>query len=540
MNRLIQACCILFLCSNCAVGQDLEHIDFPRQILPILSSKCFVCHGPDTQDSNLVRLDSYEGAILDQGGTRAIDPTSLANSEIIRRIQSLDDPMPPADATHQLTEDEKALLIKWIRQGGRYAQHWALVPPKKTAVYPNDSQVNPIDVFIERQLKGRDLSFARQAKPETLARRVALVLTGLPPEPDLLETFLADKNPESYERLVDQLLQSPRFGEHQARYWLDAVRYGDTHGLHLDNRRGIFPYRDWVVKAYNDNLPLDDFITWQLAGDLLQNPKLEQLVATGFIRLNPTTEEGGAIPDEFQAKNNFDRVETFGTVFLAQSLTCARCHTHKYDPIAQTEYYGLMAFFNSTAEPAMDRNAYEYGNIVRAPSDQSAWKEWGELESAREQLIQAGEQALTSLKLTESETQQWKQASTDQRLALLAKTEGGFSKLPSQVFAQAFHVDPCGKRSSHCPSNPFATQRRIQPPSGRPHHSGRPSSDGSVSRRGARQPLRSRSMAHLSPKSTDIAGNGQPNLAACIWRRDRPHPRRFWGHGATTNPPEIT
>ena len=155
---------------------------------------------------------------------------------------------------------------------------------------------------------------------------------------------------DAYERLVDRLLDSPRFGEHQARYWLDAVRYGDTHGLHLDNRRGIYPYRDWVVRAFNENLPLDDFITWQVAGDLLPDASLEQKVATGFVRMNPSTGEGGALAEEFQMKNNFDRVETLGTVFLGMSLTCARCHTHKYDPIEQSEYYRLMAFFNSTAE----------------------------------------------------------------------------------------------------------------------------------------------------------------------------------------------
>ena len=201
------------------------------------------------------------------------------------------------------------------------------MPPTKSV------QGASIDDFIRAGLKKRNIDFAPQAEPATLARRAALILTGLPPEPEQLEEFLADPSNAAYERLVDKLLASPRFGEHQARYWLDAVRYGDTHGLHLDNRRGIYPYRDWVVKAFNDNLPLDDFITWQLAGDLLPNPTLEQQVATGFVRMNPSTGEGGAIADEFQAKNNFDRVETFGTVFLGMTLTCARCHTHKYDPI---------------------------------------------------------------------------------------------------------------------------------------------------------------------------------------------------------------
>ena len=183
---------------------------------------------------------------------------------------------------------------------------------------------------------------------------------------------------------MDALLNSPHYGEHQARYWLDAVRYGDTHGLHLDNKRAIYPYRDWVVRAFNRNQPLDQFLIWQLAGDMLPEPTLEQQVATGFVRMNPTTAEGGAIPAEFQAKNNFDRVETVGTALLGMSLVCARCHTHKYDPIPQVEYYQMMAFFNSTAEPSMDGNRYEYGPTVKAPADVAAWDRWESLKKKGE------------------------------------------------------------------------------------------------------------------------------------------------------------
>ena len=191
--------------------------------------------------------------------------------------------------------------------------------------------------------------------------------------------------------MVNELLDSPRFGEHQARFWLDAVRYGDTHGLHLDNRRGIYPYRDWVVRALNENLPFDDFITWQIAGDLLPDASLAQRIATGYVRLNPSTGEGGAISDEFQAKNNFDRVENFGTVFLGMSLTCARCHNHKYDPISQSEYYRLLAFFNNTSEPALDGNSYTYGPTVKTPSDQSSWKRWRTLTTERDQFLETAE-----------------------------------------------------------------------------------------------------------------------------------------------------
>ena len=224
--------------------------------------------------------------------------------------------------------------------------------------------------------------------------------------------------------------RAARYGEHQARYWLDAIRYGDTHGLHLDNRRGIYPYRDWVVHALNRNLPLNDFITWQVAGDLLPNPTLEQRVATGFVRMNPTTAEGGAIPEEFQAKNNFDRVETLGTAFLGMSLTCARCHTHKYDPIPQTEYYRLLAFFNSTAEQSMDGNQYEYAPVVKAPASVAAWEEWSELDAARRTLLTKADQQVQKADGIDSpDFATWRDASMRDRLAMVADPKGPFATL---------------------------------------------------------------------------------------------------------------
>jgi len=276
-----------------------------------------------------------------------------------------------------------------------------------------------IDAFIAERMAEAEVDFAPEADKATLARRVALILTGLPLEPDPLDAFLADETPDAYERFVDALLSSPRYGEHQARYWLDAVRYGDTHGLHLDNRRGIYPYRDWVVKAFNDNLPLDDFITWQLAGDLLPNPTLEQRLATGYVRMNPTTSEGGAIPREFQAKNNFDRTENLGTVFLGMTLTCARCHTHKYDPITQTEYYRLFAFFNSTAEDSMDGNAYVYGPVVQVPENPMEWAGWERFLADRSRFLRRAslEEAVPSEMIVafaearaEWETGEWKRS----------------------------------------------------------------------------------------------------------------------------------
>jgi len=234
-------------------------VDFAREVLPVLSNKCFVCHGPDTKKKDLVRLDSEEAAKRDLGGYHAVDEKNPEQSELILRIFDEDEPMPPKKFDKTLTPQEKEILKKWALSGGRYAEHWAFVRPERS----NKARGNAVDHFVGEGLRAEGKDFASEAPRENLARRVALTLTGLPPEPDRLDAFLRDKNPDAYERLVDSLLADSRYGEHQARYWLDAVRYGDTHGLHLDNKRGIYPYRDWVVRAMNENLPMNDFITWR-------------------------------------------------------------------------------------------------------------------------------------------------------------------------------------------------------------------------------------------------------------------------------------
>jgi hypothetical protein len=404
-----------------SVFADDPTLDFSRDVLPILADKCFVCHGPDTKDTDLVRLDSYEAATrLLSGDTRAIDPNHLAESQILVRIRSVDDPMPPADSDKQLSAAERATLERWIHEGGKYAKHWAFIAPQKPTPpgVGSDELTNPIDAFVLAGLQKSSLTFAPLADRSTLARRVALTLTGLPPEPEQLQAFLDDSRPDAYEHYVETLFASPRFGEHQARYWLDAVRYGDTHGLHLDNKRGIYPYRDWVIRAFNDNLPLDTFITWQLAGDMLPEATLAQHVATGFVRMNPTTAEGGAIPAEFQAKNNFDRVETIGTVLMGMSFVCARCHTHKYDPITHTEYYELLAFFNNTAESPLDGNAYDYAPVIKAPANQEMWDKWLGVEVARDRLLERV--AATAV----VKAAQWNEIDLKAKLQLLADPSG--------------------------------------------------------------------------------------------------------------------
>ena len=428
------ASAFLLVIGHSAAFAAEEPVDFASEILPVLSDKCFVCHGPDTRKKDFLRLDSFDGATRDLGGYRAIDTSALANSEIITRINDADDPMPPEDAEKQLTADELKLIERWINQGGNYAKHWAFVPPKKPTP---PTKGHPIDAFIEKQFP-EGTGFASTAEKSTLARRLSLVLTGLPPEPELLETYLSDEDTNAYERFVERLLADPLYGEHQARYWLDAVRYGDTHGLHLDNKRGIYPYRDWVVRALNNNMPLDRFIEWQLAGDLQPKPTTEQLIATGFVRMNPSTAEGGVIPAEFQAKNNFDRTETLGTVFLGMTMLCSRCHTHKYDPITHTEYYELMAFFNSTAEGPLDGNKYEYAPVIKVPRDQVTWNDWQRLQSERDiMLAEAGLIFQNPQGIQTEAEQKWNKADKNSRLGMVLDKNGPWIKSGLKVHETA-------------------------------------------------------------------------------------------------------
>jgi len=433
--------CVASLPLSVEAVAPAKPVDFSREVLPILSNKCFICHGPDSHDPDLIRLDSEATATADRGGYRAIDQAQPKNSGMLSRLHSVDEPMPPSDAQKQLTADELELLTRWLKEGGVYAKHWAFEAPIQVIPRSNRraERDEVIDAFVKDGFKSSKVDFAPQADRATLARRVSLVLTGLPPELDVLETYIRDDSPQAYSKLVESLLANPRYGEHQARYWLDAVRYGDTHGLHLDNQRGIYPYRDWVVGALNDNLPMDQFIRWQLAGDLLEDPTLGQQVATGFVRLNPSTAEGGAIAAEFQAKNNFDRTETIGTVLLGMTLTCSRCHTHKYDPITQTEYYQLLAFFNSTAESPLDGNSYTYPPILKAPADQNAWQAWNQIEKEQAEILsQAAKLIGTEVSFSEALLKQWEIASRDSKLAIVISEASPFAKLG--LFQQAVEL----------------------------------------------------------------------------------------------------
>jgi len=346
-----------------AVGGTNTSLLFNRDIRPILSDTCFPCHGFDAGKRKAeLRLDTPEGATALHQGRQAVKPGDVTGSELWRRVNSTEPKvkMPPLESNKKLTAEQIALLRHWIEEGAVYQKHWAFEPPVRPelpAVTRTNGVRNPVDQFILATLEAKQLEPSPEASKETLIRRVTLDLTGLPPSLQEVDAFLADSAPDAYERLVDRLLTSPRYGERMARYWLDLARYGDTHGLHLDNERSLWPYRDWVVSAFNRNLPFDQFTVWQLAGDLLPNPTREQLVASGFNRCNVSTSEGGAIDEEFQVRYAVDRVETTSTAWMGLTMGCAVCHDHKLDPITQKEFYQVFSIFNNIAENAMDGNA---------------------------------------------------------------------------------------------------------------------------------------------------------------------------------------
>ena len=352
-------------------------LEFNRDVRPILSNNCFACHGVDAKHRKAqLRLDTREGAYADHDGERAVVPGKLSSSEMWRRINSTDaeEVMPPPGSHKTVSEKEKLVLNRWIEQGAPYQKHWAFEPPAvrpvpevKGAGY---TVHNSIDAFIAERLQRDGLTMSPEADKETLIRRVAFAVTGLPPKVAEVEAFLADKAPQSYERMVDRYLASEFYGEEMARHWLDVARYADTHGLHLDNERQTWAYRDWVVSAFNNNQPFDQFTIEQIAGDQLPNPTQDQLTATGFNRCNVTTSEGGAIDSEYRFRYAVDRTSTTVQAWMGLTAGCAQCHDHKFDPISQKEFYSLYAFFNSAADPAMDGNALLTQPVMKVETPQ--------------------------------------------------------------------------------------------------------------------------------------------------------------------------
>ena len=397
-------------------------IEFNRDIRPILSENCFACHGPDSAARKAdLRLDKREIA-LEMGSIAPGDPDS---SELVARIESVDadEQMPPKSSHKTLTAGQKDLLKRWIAAGAEYQPHWSLIAPKRPAVPAVKDAAwprNAVDRFILAKLEQHGLHPAPEADRRTLARRLSLDLTGLPPTPAEVDAFVNDPAPDYYEKYVDTLMSSPRWGEHRGRYWLDAARYADSHGIHMDNFREIWAYRAAVIDAFNRNQPFDQFTVEQLAGDLLPGRSLDQQVASGFNRCNITTSEGGAIDEEYAVLYARDRTETTSQVWLGLTTGCAVCHDHKFDPISQREFYELSAFFNNTTQKPMDGNAKDTPPILFVP-DTPDRARWHGLEI---ELAGARQQAESRKQEARVEFTKWLAETTPETFAAMIPAEG--------------------------------------------------------------------------------------------------------------------
>ena len=389
--------CVISLVTTATADPLPERVQFNRDIRPILSDACFSCHGPDhAQRKADLRFDTESGALSPLAdGQHAIVAGKPEASELIRRITSHDGDlvMPPPEFERRLTDPQIALLRRWIEQGAQWEKHWSFVKPVRATlptVTARDWPLTPVDAFALAKLEREGLAGATEADKSTLLRRITLDLTGLPPTPDEIHEFLAEKSPDAYERVVDRLLASGRYGERMAVRWLNGARYADTSGYQSDGERIMWRWRDWVIDAFTHNLPFDQFTIEQLAGDLLPDPTLEQRIATGFNRNHRGNSEGGIIPDEFAVEYVVDRVETTATVWLGLTVMCARCHDHKYDPLTQQEFYQLYAYFNQLPEKG---RALKYGNsppVLVSPTrdQQQQWQAFNRRAAAMEAACQ--------------------------------------------------------------------------------------------------------------------------------------------------------
>ncbi len=341
---------------------NTREINFNQDIRPILSEQCFQCHGPDaaTRKAGL-RLDTRDGATHLNNGIAAIDLTNLANSEFLVRITSKDpdSKMPPPESKRKLSKEQIQLLQQWIAEGAEYERHWAFKQPIRPPLPALSSKHknwprNTVDYFVAAKQTEAGLTPSPESDRATLIRRLSLDLTGIPPTPKQLESFISDTSPQAYERTVDRLLESPHYGERWGRHWLDAARYADSDGYSHDAARSMWPYRDWVIEALNNDLPFNHFVIQQLAGDMLPNATLTQRIATGFHRNTQINTEGGVDREQFRIDSIYDRIATTGEVMFGLTFGCAQCHDHKYDPISQVEYYRLFAFFNNADEPRIE------------------------------------------------------------------------------------------------------------------------------------------------------------------------------------------
>ncbi|MCH2201449.1 MAG: PSD1 and planctomycete cytochrome C domain-containing protein [Fuerstiella sp.] len=396
-------------CLLAALVYGTEKPDFNRDVRPILANHCLRCHGPDhRQRKTELRFDAPASLFDDRGGYRVINRKQPENSELLVRINSRDDDlrMPPRDSPSQPTSEEIDILRRWIVSGANWTAHWAFVPPQRPivpVVRPVSEVENEIDSFIVSKLRQKDLHPSTQANRSTLIRRVTLALTGLPPTPDDVDAFLQDESPDAYERLVDRLLSSRAYGEHMAIGWLDAARYADSAGYQADWERFMWPWRDWVIQAFNDNMPFDQFTIEQLAGDMLPDATMSQQLATGFNRNHRINDEGGSLDAEFEVEYVVDRVDTTATVWLGLTAGCARCHDHKYDPLSQREFYQLYAYFNNVPEKGIDGRKGAARPFINVPN-QHTERQLNELNAELDKLKSDGTDHTTRIRQIEEQS----------------------------------------------------------------------------------------------------------------------------------------
>jgi hypothetical protein len=379
-----------------------ERISFNTHIQPILSENCYHCHGPDSgtrePKSEPLRLDREQFAFEVREDGKPVIVKGDPDASLLLRLmksQDLEEIMPPPKSHKQLTPEQIAVVERWIEQGAEYEEHWSFIPPSRPEIPPvtrPEAVSNPVDTFIQKKLADHRLAPAPSEDPRVLARRAALDLTGLLPDPADVEAFAKDPSDVAYADYLEKLFKTPAYAEHRARYWLDYSRYADTHGLHFDNVRSIWPYRDYVIRSFAANKSYDDFVREQLAGDLLSATSAEPWIATGYIRCNVSTNEGGTIPEEIHANNTRDRAEAFGAAFLGLTVGCAACHDHKFDPTSQKDFYSLSAYFNNTSEKPWDENTADTKPVLRLPGDEKKRAQLDESIARRSKAAAAYEQ----------------------------------------------------------------------------------------------------------------------------------------------------
>ncbi|HUQ90707.1 MAG TPA: DUF1553 domain-containing protein [Bryobacteraceae bacterium] len=426
-----------------AAGAYAAPVEFNRDIRPILSDRCFICHGPDAGTRKIkLRLDSEAAMLADLGGHKAVTPGDAEASELVKRITA-DKPalrMPPPYSGLKLNAREIELLRQWVREGAKWQKHWSLIPPARPdlpAVQNKQWPLNPIDRFVLARLEREGMQPSKEADRATLIRRVSLDLTGIPPTPAEVDAFINDPASDAYEKVVDRFLTSHRYGERMAARWLDAARYADTNGYQSDGERMMWRWRDWVIQAFNKNKPFDEFTVEQLAGDLLPGSTTNQKIATAFNRNHRGNGEGGIVPEEYMVEYAADRMETMSTVWLGSTIGCARCHNHKYDPFTQKDYYQLFAYFNNIA----DRGRYfKYGNtppFMPAPTPE----EQAKLDAMDRKLSDAEKRYQDLDARIESSLRDWVNALPNAKPADWAVSRGLVAAIPQQTFDGSKYYD---------------------------------------------------------------------------------------------------